>query len=101
MEHQFAGSYHAVRLVLRHHGAAAELPFRRMECEAGQELQVDFGQGAWVIENGKRRRPHLFRAILSCSRKGCPVHSDAKPFGTIRTLVREVASRPLTSAMNH
>ena len=26
----------------------------------------------------------------------CPVHSDAKPFGTIRTLVREVASRPLT-----
>ena len=71
VEHQFAGSYHAVRrFVLRHHGAVAELPFRRMECEAGQELQVDFGQGAWVIENGKRRRPHLFRAILSCSRKG-------------------------------
>ena len=23
-----------------------------------------------MIENGKRRRPHLFRAILSCSRKG-------------------------------
>ena len=71
VEHQFAGSYHAVRrFVLRHHGAAAELPFRRMECEAGRELQVDFGQGAWVIENGKRRRTHLFRCVLSHSRKG-------------------------------
>jgi hypothetical protein len=46
-----------------------ELPFRRMECAPGQELQVDFGQGAWVIENGKRRRPHLFRGVLSHSRK--------------------------------
>ena len=71
VEHQFAGSYHAVRrFVLRHHGATAELPLRRMECEAGQELQVDFGQGAWVIENGKRRRTHLFRGVLSHSRKG-------------------------------
>ena len=71
VEHQFEGSYHAVRrFVLRHHGAAAELPFCRMECEAGQELQVDFGQGAWVIENGKRRRTHLFRCVLGHSRKG-------------------------------
>jgi len=47
-----------------------ELPLRRMECAPGQELQVDFGQGAWVIENGKRRRAHLFRGVLSHSRKG-------------------------------
>ena len=40
-----------------------------MECAPGQELQVDFGQGAWVIQEGKRRRPHLFRAVLSHSRK--------------------------------
>ena len=34
-------------------------------------MQVDFGQGAPVIdEHGKRRRPHLFRAVLSHSRKG-------------------------------
>lgn len=70
VEHQFAGSYHAVRrFVLRQHGGA-ELPFRRMECEPGQELQVDFGQGAWVVENGKRRKTHLFRCVLSHSRKG-------------------------------
>ena len=70
-EHKFTGSYYAVRrFVLRTMGALAELPFRRMECEPGQELQVDFGQAAWVMENGKRRRPHLFRGILSHSRKG-------------------------------
>jgi transposase len=70
VEHQFTGSYHAVRrFVLRHHGGT-QLPFRRMECEPGQELQVDFGQGAWVVENGKRRKTHLFRAVLSHSRKG-------------------------------
>ena len=70
VEHQFAGSYHAVRrFVLRQHGGGAQLPFRRMECAPGQELQVDFGQGAWVVENGQRRRTHLFRCVLSHSRK--------------------------------
>lgn len=69
-DHQFAGSYFSVRrFVLRHLGSQ-ELPFRRMECLPGEELQVDFGRGAWVIEEGKRRRPHLFRAVLSHSRKG-------------------------------
>mgnify|MGYP000723824424 CR=1 FL=1 len=70
VEHQFAGSYHAVRRFVRRHHGGADLPFRRMECEAGQELQVDFGQGAWIVENGKRRRAHLFRGVLSHSRKG-------------------------------
>lgn len=32
-------------------------------------MQVDFGQGAWIEADGKRRRPHLFRAVLSHSRK--------------------------------
>ena len=70
LEHQFAGSYHAVRRFVARLIGTQELPFRRMECAPGQELQVDFGQGAWVIEEGKRRRPHLFRAVLSHSRKG-------------------------------
>ncbi len=35
-----------------------------------REAQVDFGQGAWVLVNGKRKRPHLFRFVLSHSRKG-------------------------------
>lgn len=69
-EHQFAGSYHAVRRFLLRKLGQEELPFRRMECEPGEELQVDFGQGAWVVENGKRRKTHLFRCVLSHSRKG-------------------------------
>lgn len=68
---QFAGSYHAVRrFVRRRHPGTGELPFRRMECAPGQELQVDFGQGAWVVENDQRRKTHLFRGVLSHSRKG-------------------------------
>jgi len=70
-EEGFEGSYSAVRRFVRHlPDGAPELPFRRMECAPGQELQVDFGQGAWVIENGKRRKTHLFRCVLSHSRKG-------------------------------
>ena len=70
VERQFSGSYYAVRRFVRRQVGSQELPFRRMECAPGHELQVDFGQAAWVIERGKRRRPHLFRAVLSHSRKG-------------------------------
>jgi transposase len=70
IERQFAGSYHSVRRFVLELRAGLPLPFRRMEVEAGQEVQVDFGQGAWVIEEGRRKRPHLFRMVLSHSRKG-------------------------------
>lgn len=68
--HAFTGGYDAVKRFVRRLEQRMEPPFRRMECAPGQELQVDFGQGAWVMEEGKRRRPHLFRAVLSHSRKG-------------------------------
>lgn len=41
-----------------------------MECEPGAEMQFDSGQGAWVVADGRRRRPHLLRAVRSHSRKG-------------------------------
>lgn len=69
-EQQFAGSYDSVKRFVRQLEQGQPLPFRRLETEAGQEAQVDFGQGAWVVENGKRRRPHVLRVILSHSRKG-------------------------------
>jgi transposase len=69
-DHRFAGSYDAVKRFVRKLGAAQPLPFRRMETEPGQEAQVDFGQGAWILEEGRRRRPHVLRVILSCTRKG-------------------------------
>lgn len=68
--HQFTGAYDAVKRFVRRLEQKVEPPFRRMECAPGQELQVDFGQGAWVVENGKRRRAHLFRCVLGHSRKG-------------------------------
>jgi hypothetical protein len=46
-----------------------KLPFRRLECSLGEEAQVDFGQGAWIEEQGRRYRPHVFRIVLSYSRK--------------------------------
>jgi transposase len=85
VEHQFTGSYHAVRRFVRRRLGAVELPFRRMECAPGQELQVDFGQGAWVVEEGKRRRPHLFRCVLSHSRKA---YSEAVWRQTTETFIR-------------
>jgi transposase len=70
-EHGFAARYHSVRRFVRHLGQASPLPFRRMECAPGEQAQVDFGKGAPVIQpNGKRKRPHVLRVILSHSRKG-------------------------------
>lgn len=69
MEQGFGGSYQSVKRFVFRLGRNRPLPFRRMECEPGFEVQVDFGQGAWVMVDGKRRRPHLFRLILSHSRK--------------------------------
>ncbi|MBL9215986.1 MAG: transposase [Opitutaceae bacterium] len=85
-EFQFRGSYEAVKRFVRSLGQREELPFRRMETAPGAEIQVDFGQGAWVtLPNGKKRRPHLFRAILSHSRKG---YSEVVWFQNTETFLR-------------
>jgi transposase len=69
-EQKFEGSYDSVKRFVRQLAQAHPLPFRRLESLPGQEAQVDFGQGAWVVEDGRRRRPHVLRVVLSCSRKG-------------------------------
>ena len=70
-DHGFTGSYQSVKRCVRGLTQRLALPHRRMECAPAEEMQVDFGQGAPVIdERGRRRRPHLFRAVLSHSRKG-------------------------------
>lgn len=69
--HGFAGSYTAVKRFVRRLRAVTDLPFRRWESAPGEEAQIDFGQGAWVVdEQGRRRRPHLLRVVLCHSRKG-------------------------------
>lgn len=69
-EHGFSGGYDSVKRFCRRLTHATPLAFRRMECEPGAEAQVDFGTAAPVVTlEGKRRRPHLFRIVLSHSRK--------------------------------
>ena len=71
VEHGFTGSYYSVRRFVRRLGQSHPLPFRRMECEPGQEGQVDFGAGAPIINaEGKCKKSHVFRIALSSSRKG-------------------------------
>jgi transposase len=69
-EHAAEVSYDSVRRFLRRLGWVRPLPFRRLECAPGQEAQVDFGTGAPIVgADGKRRRTHVFRIVLSHSRK--------------------------------
>jgi transposase len=63
-------SYDSVKRFLRNVLKTTVLPFRRMEAAPGQESQVDFGSGAPVVGPGrKKRRTHVIRVVLSCSRK--------------------------------
>ena len=84
-EHRFTGSYDSVKRFVRSLERATEIPFRRMECAPGHELQVDFGQGAWILVEGKRRRSHLFRGVLSHSRKG---YTEATPRQSTEHFIR-------------
>jgi transposase len=66
----FPGSYYSVRRFVSRLEEKQDLPFRRLECGPGEEAQVDFGTGAPVVmADGKRRRTHVFRIVLSHSRK--------------------------------
>lgn len=70
-DHQFAGTYQSVKRYVRRLCAEAPVPFRRMEFAPGEQLQVDFGGGRWLVDpDGRRRRCHVFRAVLCCSRAG-------------------------------
>ena len=69
-EHHSQLSYDSVRRFVKRLGQTRPLPYRRLECEPGEEAQVDFGTGAPILmADGKRRRSHVFRIVLSHSRK--------------------------------
>jgi transposase len=70
-EHGFAARYWSVRRYVQRLSGGSELPVRRIEVPPGEQAQVDFGTGAPVIgTDGKRRKTHVFRVVLSHSRKG-------------------------------
>ncbi len=69
-DHGFTGSYYCVRRFVHRLEESHDLPFRRIECGPGEEAQIDFGTGAPVVgTDGKRRKTHVFRIVLSHSRK--------------------------------
>jgi transposase len=69
-DHQFTAEYDSVKRFARRWRTAPAIPFRRLECAAGEQAQVDFGTGAPVIgSDGKRRKTYVFRVVLSYSRK--------------------------------
>ena len=70
-DHRFNGEYWSVNRFVRSLDVRDEAPFRRMEVGPGEELQVDFGTGAKVRNaEATYRRTHVFRCVLSHSRKG-------------------------------
>jgi transposase len=93
-EQGFTDGYQTVQRFVRKLNRVTPLPFRRMECEPGEEAQVDFGKGAPIITpdgggaspgRSKRTRPHLFRIVLSCSRKA---YSEVVPRQTTEAFLR-------------
>jgi transposase len=84
----FDHEYHSVRRFVARLQRTSALPFRRMECAAGEEAQIDFGTGAWIeLPEGKRRRSHVFRIVLSHSRKG---YSEAVYRQTTEDFIRSI-----------
>lgn len=84
LETDYEGSYESVKRYARKLRERNELPFRRMEVEFGEEAQVDYGTGAWVVDsNGKKHKTHVLRVVLSASRKGyseASYHQDTESF---------------------
>ncbi len=70
-ENAFGGSYQSVKRYVRARRNSEPRRVWRMECEPGEELQVDFGLGAPLKgPDGKTKRTWVLRAVLSYSRKG-------------------------------
>jgi transposase len=70
-EKGFAGSYQSVCRFVRRLKQRQPMRVWRIECQPGEEMQVDFGLGAPIEQgDGKTRRSWVLRAVLSYSRKG-------------------------------
>ena len=78
-EHGFRPKYHSVRRYVARLQRSSPLPYRRMETAPGEQAQIDFGTGAPVVipdnqplpvgVKTRRRKTHVFRMVLSHSRK--------------------------------
>lgn len=70
-EKGFTDSYQSVKRFVRKLRATHPERVWRMECQPGEEIQLDFGLGAPIDGGqGKSRRSWVLRMVLSYSRKG-------------------------------
>lgn len=85
-EHGFSASYYSVRRYVSRLSESTDPPFRRLECEPGEQMQVDFGTGARCKNHeGKLIKTNVFRAVLSHSRKG---YSEAVTRMTVERFIQ-------------
>ena len=68
-ERNYTGSYDSIKRYIRKLKNKHPKLYARIETPPGEEAQVDFGQGAPTLKNGRYRRPWLFVMTLSNSRK--------------------------------
>jgi transposase len=86
LERGFTGSYDSVKRYVRAQNSKCPVRKYRMECPPAEEAQVDFGTGAPLVDQtGKRRKTHVFRIVLSHSRKG---YSEAVTRQDTETFIR-------------
>jgi transposase len=82
-EHDYLGSYDSVKRYIRHLRGVDPEVFARIESAPGEEAQIDFGQGAPTLKDGRYRRPWLFKMTLSFSRHSYEEvvwRQDVQPF---------------------
>jgi len=65
----YIGSYDSVKRYIKKLKNKHPKLYARIETPAGEEAQVDFGQGAPTLKNGRYCKPWLFVMTLSNSRK--------------------------------
>ena len=67
--HNYSGSYDSIKRYIRKLKNKHPKLYARIETPPGEEAQVDFGQGAPTLKNGRYCKPWLFVMTLSNSRK--------------------------------
>jgi hypothetical protein len=85
-EHDFKHSYQSVKRFVRKLKKADPERVWRMECEPGEEVQVDYGT-MMVEVAGKRAKIHLLRFTLSHSRKS---YTEAMPRQDTESFIRGI-----------
>lgn len=68
-QHGFASRYNSVKRFCRSLRRVEPAQFDRLEFLPGEEAQVDYGEGALTLHNGRYRRPRLFVMTLRYSRR--------------------------------